>query len=159
MGIVSIEIGVLIGNFSGVDDPGAQKALEEIKFSTPHCLDPQKTEKSTIVMAGFREFNRQVLLAAGKGDRKKGPMSHAFIVPNPLIDHEDMKDSLDPFVVRLNKGVENSLLECPGEIYGQGSPFHRQGCPESKRNSSDSTRSKRNSNRMGWIKRPKKRNV
>ena len=109
------EIGVLIGHFSGVDDPGAQKVLEEIKFSTPHCLNPQKDKKSTIIMAGFREFNRQVLLAAGKGDKKKGPMSHAFIVPNPLIDQEDLKDSLDPFVVRLNEGVENSLLECPGK--------------------------------------------
>ena len=109
------EIGVLVGHFTGVDDPGAQKTLEKIKYSVPLCLTPKKGEKSTLSFAGFREFNRQILLAAGKGDKKKGPMCHAFLVPNPLIDKEDLKESLDPFVVKLNEGIEHSLLSCQGK--------------------------------------------
>ena len=54
------------------------------------------------------------------GDRnkqQKGPMGNAFATPNPKIPREAFAPKgVDSFVMKMNKDVKYSLLDCPGKF-------------------------------------------
>jgi len=117
------EIGVLVGNFSTVDDPEAQEALKRIKYMRPDTLEPEEGKKINASLAGWRYLQKQFLSATSE-KRKRGPMGHAFITTNPLLPKEFFANrGLDPFVVKMNDKAEFSLLKCPGKYTVQVAHF------------------------------------
>jgi hypothetical protein len=108
------ELAVLVGDFSSIDDPEAQKTLNHIKTVQPNALnvDAEKTAQS---MAKVRQLEDAILKKVGK-NRNRGPMGQAFLTRNPLLPREFfVPKGVDPFVAKMNSGVEHSLLDCPGK--------------------------------------------
>jgi len=108
------ELAVLVGDFPSIEDPDAQKMLERIKTLQPNALnvDAEKTAQS---MAKVRRFEDALLEKMGK-NRKRGPMGQAFFTRNPMLPREYLvPKGVDSFVAKMNDGVENSLLDCPGK--------------------------------------------
>jgi hypothetical protein len=117
------EIGVLVGNYSSVDDPDAQEALKRIKYMRPETLEVQEGKKINSSLAGLRYLQKQ-FLPANNEKRNRGPMSHAFVTTNPVLPKEFFASKgLDPFVVKMNDKVEFSLLKCPGKYTVQVAHF------------------------------------
>ena len=107
------ELAVLVGDFSSIDDPEAQQTLERIKSLQPDALnvDPNNTTQS---MAEVRQGEGSLLARLGR--RKRGPMAQAFLTRNPMLPREFfVPKGVDPFVAKMNQGVEHSLLDCPGQ--------------------------------------------
>ena len=108
------ELAVLVGDFPSIDDPEAQKTLDRVKTLEPDALnvDVNQTSQS---MAQIRRFEDALLEKLGK-PRKRGPMGQAFFTRNPLLPREFfVPKGVDPFVAKMNEGVEHSLLDCPGK--------------------------------------------
>ncbi len=120
------EIAVLIGDYSSVDDPQAVKTLRKIKYSKPDCLALGKDKKNHQSLGALRNIQKKIWTTVGSDDKKdKGPMGHAFITPNPLLSKDEyVPKGLEPFIVKLNKGLENSLLDCPGRYTVQVATFN-----------------------------------
>lgn len=107
------ELAVLVGDFSSIDDPDAQKTLERIKTLQPDALNVEAS-RTAQSMAQVRRFEDAVLEKLGKA-RKRGPMAQAFLTRNPLLPREYfVPKGVDPFVAKMNDGVKHSLLDCPG---------------------------------------------
>ena len=107
------EIAVLVGDFQSIEDPDAQQMLNRIKTLEPRALsvDAKQTAQS---MAEVRRLEDALLEKVGK-PRKRGPMGQAFFTRNPLLPREYfVPKGVDPFVAKMNEGVEHSLLDCPG---------------------------------------------
>lgn len=111
------EIAVLVGNFAAYDAPGAQTTLDVVKTAKPICLDisSDTTKRNTTQrFIGLRELQR--LLHMDPEMQELGPMRRAFIGRNPLLPREYfVAGGLDPFVLEMNKQVEHSLLDNPGQ--------------------------------------------
>jgi hypothetical protein len=110
------EIAVMIGDFSGVEDPVAQKTLDAVKHARPACLDVEKNKELDQTFAELRHLQRKLQQALVKDpDRKsRGPMGHAFLTRNPLLPEEMfVSKGLEPFVVEMNQDLEFSLLKNP----------------------------------------------
>jgi hypothetical protein len=119
----SHEIGVLVGNFAAVDDPEAQENLKRIKYMRPETLELHEGKKTNSTLAGLRYLQKQIL-PSNSEKRNRGPMGHAFITTNPLLPKEFFAaKGLDPFVAKINEGVEFSLLKCPGKYTVQVAHF------------------------------------
>jgi hypothetical protein len=106
------ELAVLVGDFGSIDDPDAQETLERIKRLKPDALnvDPGGTAQS---MAEVRQGAGSLLARLGRP--KRGPMAQAFFTRNPLLPLEYFRPKgVEPFVAKMNQGVEHSLLDCPG---------------------------------------------
>lgn len=109
------ELAVLVGDFSSIDDPDAQQTLERIKSLEPNALNVDAAETAQS-MAEVRRLEDAMLEKLGKS-RKRGPMSQAFFTRNPLLPREYfVPKGVDPFVAKMNDGVEHGLLECPGKF-------------------------------------------
>ena len=55
-------------------------------------------------------------------------MGHAFITTNPMLPKDYFAPKgVDGFVLRLNEGLEFSLLNCPGKYGHPGTAFQRRG--------------------------------
>ncbi len=109
----SHEISVLVGDFQSIDDPDAQQMLNRIKTLQPKALavDPNQTKQT---MAQVRKSEDDLFEKLGK-PRKRGPMAQAFFTRNPMLPREYfVPKGVDPFVAKMNDGVEYSLLSCPG---------------------------------------------
>ena len=107
------EIAVLVGDFPSIEDPNAQKVLGRIKSLEPNALNVE-ADKSAQSMAQVRRLEDALMEKLGK-PRKRGPMAQAFLSRNPLLPLEYfVPKGVDPFVVKMNEGVEHSLLDCPG---------------------------------------------
>ncbi len=107
------EIAVLVGDFVSIEDPDAQQMLHRIKTLQPKALnvDANQTAQS---MAQVRQFEDALKEKLGKA-KKRGPMAQAFFTRNPLLPLEYfVPRGVDPFVAKMNQGVEHSLLDCPG---------------------------------------------
>jgi hypothetical protein len=116
------ELAVLVGDFTSIDDPQAQQTLERIKSLDPDALNVEgnRTAQS---MAEVRRWQEAVFEKLGKS-QKRGPMAQAFLTRNPLLPREYfVPKGVDPFVAKMNAGVENSLLDCPGEFTVQVATF------------------------------------
>jgi hypothetical protein len=107
------EIAVLVGNFPSIDDPEAQRVLERIKTLEPEALNKDLKETAQS-MAQVRKLEDALLEKLGKS-RKRGPMAQAFFSRNPKLPREYLvPKGIDPFVAKMNEGVEHSLLDCSG---------------------------------------------
>jgi hypothetical protein len=119
----SEEVAVLVGDYPAVDDPEAQKTLHRMKYYRPDCLQIEKGEATTRTLAAWRTIQKRVL-APGNAKKKKGPMGHAFVTTNPLLPREFyVPKGVDRLVVKMNKGVEHSLLDCTGKYTVQVAHF------------------------------------
>jgi hypothetical protein len=108
------ELAVLVGDFPSIDDPDAQKTLERIKSIQPDALNVEASQTAQS-MAQVRRFQDALLEKVGK-PRKRGPMAQAFLTRNPLLPREYfVPKGVDPFVAKMNDGVEHSLLDCSGK--------------------------------------------
>jgi hypothetical protein len=123
------EIGVLVGNYTAIDDPEAQKALKQIKTIDPDCLNLDKTKSTSRTLAAWRSLQQvvreKIMPNSDEAKQKKGPMAHAFATTNPLLpaDYYAPKGGLDEFVLRLNQGVPHGLLNCPRKYTVQVATF------------------------------------
>ena len=101
------EVAVLVGDFASYDDPRGQKMLTKIKSLRPETLTSGKATSRS-----FSDFRRMIGM---EGTAGKGPMHMAFVIPNPLLPEEFFsRPEVDDFVLEMNSGVENSLLDCQG---------------------------------------------
>jgi hypothetical protein len=118
------EVAVLVGEYSSVDSADAQKTLKTIKYAKPKCLELNDRENTNQTLAGWREIQRDLQQKIGSKKQEKGPLGHAFLVPNPLLPPGFFaQKGLDPFLVELNKDLEYSLLKCPGKYTVQVATF------------------------------------
>ena len=154
------EIGVLVGNFQSVEKPRIQRALKKIKYARPAALDRKSRKTTSQSLAALRTI-QSALLPDGDARRKKGPMGHAFITRNPILPREFfVPKGVDKAVAQMNKGLPNSLLECPGEYtvrvatFKGGSTFQTASLarhaskPKSRRSISRLERAARNANTL-----------
>jgi hypothetical protein len=110
------EIAVLVGDFPSVDDARARKVLDKLKYATPQCLKIKTNAPTNQTLAGWRKIQQELQAKLGSQNKSKGPMGHAFITRNPLLPDEYFtQKGLDPLVLKMNKNVEHSLLDCPGK--------------------------------------------
>ncbi|WP_425401041.1 hypothetical protein [Aeoliella sp.] len=104
----SHEHAVMVGNFPTINDPSAQDLLEKIKKLRPKALERGYNDTSQN-LAAEREY-----LTRLTGGHDGPPMAKAFLTRNPLMPEEYFKPrGVDPFVTKMNAGVEHSLLDCP----------------------------------------------
>ena len=107
------EIAVLVGDYTSVHDPEAQKVLKRIKHLEPAALDVKENKSTSQSLAALRTIQKK-LLPEGSDRKKKGPMGHAFVVTNPLLPQDYyVPKGVDKLVLEMNRGVKYSLLDCP----------------------------------------------
>ena len=124
-----VETAVLVGNYSSVSDPEAQKVLKRIKVMEPEALKVKDGESTSQSLAAFRTVQKALLPEKGKGSerKKRGPMSHAFVITNPLLPTEYFAPrGMDKITLEMNKGVKHSLLDCPEKYTVQVASFKGQ---------------------------------
>lgn len=120
MGNEREETAVLVGNFRAVDDPEAQRTLKRVKYSRPRCLELDESNPTTRILAGWRLYARY----ASPEKQKMGPMGKAFITTNPRLPKDYyVPKGIDPLVLKMNRGIKHSLLDCPGEYTVQVARF------------------------------------
>ena len=111
-----VEIAVLVGDFSAVDDPEGQKVLKKLKYAVPKTLAVGAGQSTNQSLAGLRTMQkqwRQAMLPKDSDELKRGPMGASFVITNPLLPKEYfVPNGIDKFVVEMNKNVTHSLLEC-----------------------------------------------
>jgi hypothetical protein len=109
------EIAVLTGNFENINDPQLEETLTEIKHARPDCLDLSKNKTTTQRFIGLRELQRR--LTPDPDKKQQGPMANTFVTRNPLLPQEYfVPKGLDPFVEKMNRDLEFSLLRNPGQF-------------------------------------------
>lgn len=109
------EHAVLVGEFPAIDDPEAQRMLQQIKTMQPKTLEAPDGELTSQSLAGVRQTYRYLKQRVGK-KVTEGPMGHAFMARNPLMPKEYFAPrGVDPEVAKWNAEVEHSLLDCPGK--------------------------------------------
>ena len=110
------EIAVLVGNFPSVEHGGVQRTLSKIKTLRPRALSLDRDRKQTNQSLAALRRVQTAILPDGHENKKKGPMGKAFITRNPLLPREHfVSQGLDDLVLRMNKGVKHSLLDCKGK--------------------------------------------
>jgi hypothetical protein len=108
------EVAVLVGDYPSVDDPRLQKTLEKLKYLRPECLDPSRQRQASQPFAKMRAFWNEV--TPDREWKQMGPMRRAFATPNPILPAEFFAPKgLDKTVANMNRNVEHSLLNCPGD--------------------------------------------
>ncbi len=107
------EIAVLVGNYPSVEHAQAQKTLAQIKTLHPESLANFDVNRGTSQQ--LRVWREMVKRASADSEGNvKGPLSAAFLLPNPLLPDEYFEaNRVDHFVLNLNKNVKHSLLENP----------------------------------------------
>lgn len=118
------EVAVMVGNYRAVEDPDTQKTLKTLKSAQPDCLQVEKGKRTSQTLAALR-FVQQHVAMEGNQTKGRGPMGHAFVTTNPLLppDYYAPKGVVDELVLKMNKKVEHSLLDCPGKYTVQVARF------------------------------------
>ena len=119
------EVAVVVGNYQAVDDPEAQKTLQKLKYADPDCLKIAEGKPVARPLAGLRMMQKEIQKRIGNEAAKKGPLGHAFVTTNPLLpaDYYAPKGAIDELVLKMNKNVAHSLLDCPGKYTVQVAHF------------------------------------
>ncbi|MCE9554097.1 MAG: hypothetical protein K8T91_12075 [Planctomycetes bacterium] len=103
------EVAVLVGDFNSVDDPQIMEILQRIKTLHPKSLAAEREGSGKT----FDEL-REEALPANSARKKQGPLRLAFVTTNPLLPESYYQPKgVDQFIVKMNKGVEYSLLDNP----------------------------------------------
>lgn len=93
-------ISVLAGNYKGFNDRVAQRTLDFLKSLSMKKLNLKRWEESGAFLAT---------------PGQPRPFSGAFLTMNPLLSQEEIaKHKRDPMLIRLNSGVDYSILENTG---------------------------------------------
>ena len=114
------EVAVLVGDFPSLDDSKAQRALEQIKLLQPETIlqyDMQEAATGKTLAGSRLRAWRDFATSKSKdpGDRHKGPLKAAFIMPNPLLPDEYFEArKVDHAVLKWNKDQKYSLLKNSG---------------------------------------------
>jgi hypothetical protein len=112
-----VEIAVLVGDYSTVDDPEAQRVLKKLKYAKPQSLEVAP-EESNQALASYRTLQKkakEALFSKTDKEANRGPMGSAFVVTNPILPQEYfVPKGVDKLVLEMNSGVPHSLLDCPG---------------------------------------------
>ena len=117
------EYAVLVGDFPSIDDPQAQKTLERIKTLPSAVLDGEEPQTA---MEEVRKLSTTMMGKIG-ATTSRGPMARAFLTRNPLLPREYfVPKGVDPFVAKMNKGVETQSPGLPGPLHGAGGHVPRQ---------------------------------
>ena len=118
---------MVVGNFPAIDDPDAQQALQKLKSADPECLHATPEEAQSRSLAVWRSLQAGVkdLPQYIESRKQTGPLAHAFITRNPLLpeDYFAPKGGVDELVLKMNKNVKYSLLDCPGKYTVQVAHF------------------------------------
>jgi hypothetical protein len=94
--------------------------LERIKALPSAVLEGDAPDSP---MDEVRQFSADMVNKLS-GRRGRGPMGRAFFTRNPLLPREYfVPRGVDEFVVKMNQGVEHSLLDCPGRYTVQVATF------------------------------------
>ena len=122
------EVAVLVGNYQSIDDADAQETLKKLKSAQPDCLKVEDGKPTSRSLASLRTIQQDIQrqLFPSDSDKKiRGPMGHAFITTNPMLppDYYAPKNGIDELVLRMNKDVAHSLLDCPGKYTVQVAHF------------------------------------
>lgn len=143
------EFAVLVGDFESLDDPKATTALERVKTIEPACMKADGDADSTVEQV--KQISSNVMDKLGK-KKSRGPMGKAFLARNPLLPREYfVPKGIDSFVAKMNQGVENSLLNCPGRYTVQVASFQGRSMLQTKEVERDSEKS-------GWPWKKEKAN-
>lgn len=98
------KVAVVVGDFATAEDRSAKNALQKIKMLSPRSMVNNP-------YAGSEQSLEQQFRAHGRG-----PLSAAFLMPNPMLPSEYFNArNIDEEVLKLNKGVKYSLLKCQGQ--------------------------------------------
>jgi hypothetical protein len=81
--------------------------------------------KGTSRALGALRTIQQAILPDGSERKNRGPMGHAFVTTNPLLPAEYYapRKGIDELVLKMNKDVTHSLLDCPGKYTVQVAHF------------------------------------
>jgi hypothetical protein len=105
------EYSVLVGDFPSIDDSKCQKMLEQIKHLS---IDPSMFVEEAADEKNIKEW-REAIKKIKKG-AQKGPLGSAFTTPNPLLPEDYLaQQTVDTTILEINRGIEHSLLDCPGQ--------------------------------------------
>ncbi len=124
---------VLVGEFSSTEDPRIKTTLEKIRTADPKTLrtpgaDGQRADNPNEDSSNWLvQQYRSVIWSRTnrKTNQQKGPMGAAFVTRNPLLPEEFFQaPKMDDFVMNLNKQVQHSLLECPGDFTVRVASFY-----------------------------------
>lgn len=108
------EWAVLVGDFPTVDDPEAQRMLDNIKRFEPDALKIEE-DKPTFQTLAYIRRHQQEFIQKVSNSEPRGPMRTAFITRNPQLPQEYfVPKGVDKFVADMNKGVKHSLLDMKG---------------------------------------------
>lgn len=108
------EWAVLVGDFTTVDDPEAQRMLDNVKRFEPDALRIEDDKPTFQTLAYIRRHQEQFIQKVSNAE-PRGPMRTAFITRNPLLPQEYfVPKGVDKFVADMNKGVKHSLLDMKG---------------------------------------------
>ena len=129
----------LVGDFPAIDDQRAQQLLKRVKKLDVKTLSTSEGKESAQTMVDERRRQDAILARLGKF-RKRGPMSKAFMVPNPLLPREFfVPRGVDDFVAKMNKGVKFSLLDCSGKYSVKVATFRGNSILQTSGTTDDST--------------------
>ena len=116
------ETAVLVGDFPTNDDARAQKTLNQIKTMQVASMQSINTDSIEGQIRLSREIGKRI--SSDAEDKLKGPMGSAFLLTNPLLpDEYFQREPVDSFVMKLNRGIKFSLLDCPGPYTVQVATF------------------------------------
>lgn len=109
---------VLVGEYDTVQHRNLEKDLATIRTANPAVYrDPSDVaaENDLSTPATMVNAIKNKLIRSRK-DKKTGPMGGAFVTRNPLLPEEYFESpEVDSFVIQLNQGKDNSLLDCDGK--------------------------------------------
>jgi hypothetical protein len=109
------EIAVLVGDYASAEDPDAQRLLKKLKVDQPKCLQIKDGQQTSQSLAALRTIQAQIL-PDGNSRKNRGPMGHAFVTTNPMLNAEFfVPTGVDELALKANEGVEHCLLDCPGK--------------------------------------------
>lgn len=115
------EWAVLVGAYPAVDDTIAERDLATIKSIQPQALKPDSSGHTHQNFAGYR----QVTARSGEAS---GPMRAAFLTRNPILPEEYfVPKGVDPFIEKMNKGLDHSALDIEGRYAVKVATFRARG--------------------------------
>ena len=111
------EFAVMVGDFPTIEDSKAQKTLKLIKTLSADTMDASMTgaAESDLSTERIRQWRQNSDNIPESNMVGKGAFRAAFLLPNPMLPDEYFaSQTLDDFVVGMNKKVKHSLLKNPG---------------------------------------------
>ncbi len=107
---------VLVGEYDSIEHPsidGDLKRLKNSNLSVFAAADMAKETDAKTPATTLKAVHERLMKYV---DRKKGPMSSAFVTRNPMLPKEYFQaPAVDSFVQQLNEDKQFNLLECKGK--------------------------------------------